>query len=130
MVDEIDAKFLKALRDWITNKITKTIPEILAYFFEAYSHITPTELSDIKQHVKSMQFSALELVEILTTKIDDLTYVDELDESLISYFQNFSKAIGSSPFSPILGIPKVDVLIILIQKNNNYSIWPMPSRII
>ena len=43
-VAAIDSKFIKALRDPVTIKITREIPQILTYLFNAYVHVTPSEL--------------------------------------------------------------------------------------
>ena len=72
IVGALDAKYLKALRDPVTNKITRTIPEILKHLFNAYGHITPSELYKLKQKVETIQFSPTEPGNTLITKIDDL----------------------------------------------------------
>ena len=41
IVNAIDGKFLKAIRSKATNRITKTIPEILTYLFETYGDVSP-----------------------------------------------------------------------------------------
>ena len=84
IVAALDAKFLKALREPVTHKITKTIPEILTYLFNAYGYVTPTELYELKNKVETMQFSANEPVDTLTTEIDDLADIADLAESPIS----------------------------------------------
>ena len=40
IVTALDPKFIKALRDPITNKISKSIPEIFEHLFDAYGHVT------------------------------------------------------------------------------------------
>ena len=84
IIAALDAKFLKALRDPITNKITRSIPDILTYLFNAYGYVTPTELYELKNKVETMQFSANEPVDTLTTEIDDLADIADLAESPIS----------------------------------------------
>ena len=44
IVAAVGQNYLKALRDPVTNKITRTIPDILTHLFNVYGHITPTEL--------------------------------------------------------------------------------------
>ena len=51
IMEALDSKFIKALRDPVTNKIRKTIPENFDHLFNAYSHMTPTELFELKQKV-------------------------------------------------------------------------------
>ena len=84
IVAAVDAKFLKALRDPVTNKITRTIPEILSHLFNAYGHVTPTELYELKQKVETMQFSPQEPVDTLITEIDDLADIADLAGSPIT----------------------------------------------
>ena len=80
----MDAKYLKALRDPVTNKITRTIPEILAHLFNAYGHVTPSELYDLKQKVETMQFTPQEPVDTMITEVDDLVDIAELASSHIT----------------------------------------------
>ena len=84
IVVALDAKYLKALRDPVTNKITRTIPEILTHLFNAYGHVTPSELYELKQKVETMQFSPTEPVDTLITEIDDLADIADLAGSPIS----------------------------------------------
>ena len=44
IVTAIEPKYIRALRDTKTNKITKTIPDILKFFFGAYGDMAPKEL--------------------------------------------------------------------------------------
>ena len=68
----------------MTNKITRTIPDILAHLFNAYGHVTPTELYELKQKVETMQFNPQEPVDTLITEIDDLADIADLAGSPIS----------------------------------------------
>ena len=71
------------MRDPVTNKITRTIPDILTHLFNAYGHVTPTKLYKLKQKDKTMQFLPQEPVDMLNTEIDDLADVAELASSPI-----------------------------------------------
>ena len=51
--------------------------------FNAYGHVTPTELCDLKQKVKTIQFSPQEPVDTLITNIDDLADIVDLAGSPI-----------------------------------------------
>ena len=83
IVAALDNKYLKALRDPITNKISRTIPDVLSHLFNAYGLVTPTELYKLKQKVETMQFSPQEPVDTLITEIDDLTDIADLAGSPI-----------------------------------------------
>ena len=56
IVAALDAKYIKALRDRIRNKITRSIPDFFEYLFNAYSHVTPTELYELKQKWRTCNF--------------------------------------------------------------------------
>ena len=84
IVAALDAKYLKALRDSVTNKITRTIPEILEHLFNAYGHVTPSELYELKHKVENMQFSPTEPVDTLITEIDDLADIADLAGSSLT----------------------------------------------
>ena len=78
IVAAVDAKYLKALRDPVTNKITRTIPDILAHHFNAYGHVTPSELYDLKQKIETMQFTPQEHVNTMITEVDNLADISDL----------------------------------------------------
>ena len=87
IVAALDAKYIKALRDPITNKISRTITEIFDHLFNAYGHITPTELHKLKQKVKNMQFAPNKPVDMLVTEIKDLVDIAEIAGSPITDYQ-------------------------------------------
>ena len=84
IVAAVEAKYLKALQDPVTNKITRTIPEILTHLMNAYGHVTPTKLYKLKQKFKTMQFLPQEPVDTLITEIDDLVDIADLAASPIT----------------------------------------------
>ena len=84
IVVAVDSKYLKALQDPVTNKITHTIPDMLTHLFNAYGHVTPTDLYDLKQKVKTVQFSPQEPEDTLITEIDDVADIADLAGSPIT----------------------------------------------
>ena len=56
IVAAVEAKYLRPLRNPITNKITKTIPEIFEYLFDTYGDVSPQELRMLTQQVESLNF--------------------------------------------------------------------------
>ena len=92
IVAAVEPKYLKSLRDPITNKITCTIPEILTHLFDAYGHVTPTELYELKQKVEQMQFSPQEPIDTLITEVDDLADVADLAGSPLTDRQRVDMA--------------------------------------
>ena len=84
IVAAVEPKYLKALRDPVTNKINRTIPDILSHLFNAYGHVTAQELYDLKHKVETMNFQPTEPVDTLITEIDDLADIAELAGSPIT----------------------------------------------
>ena len=103
IVGALDAKYLKALRDSVTNKITRSIPEILQHLFHAYGHVTPTELYELKQKVETMQFSPTEPVDTLITKINELADIADLAGS------------------PLTDRQRVDIGYIVLQRSKPFK---------
>ena len=71
-------KYLKALRNSVTNKIIKSIPEIFHYLFETYGDVSPQELRALTLQVESLNFPPNESVDTIFTEIDDLGTIAEL----------------------------------------------------
>ena len=84
IVAALDSKYVKTLGDPITNKITRSISEIFAHLFDAYGHVTPTELFELKNKVENIQFSPQEPVNTLMTEIDNLADITDLATSAIT----------------------------------------------
>ena len=83
----VNAKYIKALRDPITNKIINTIPDILLRLFDAYGHVTKSKLYELKQKVKQMQFKPNKPVDTLITEINNLVDIADLANSTITDWQ-------------------------------------------
>ena len=103
IVAALDAKYIKALRDPITNKISRTIPEIFKNLFDAYGHVTPSELYELKQKVENMKFAPQEPVDTLVTEIEDLADIAEIAGS------------------PITDRQRVDIGYIVLQRCRQYK---------
>ena len=56
IVAAVEPKYLKALRNPVTNKITQSIPIIFDYLFETYGDVTPQELRHLTTQVESLNF--------------------------------------------------------------------------
>eukprot|EP00957_Ditylum_brightwellii_P023640 1784127-Ditylum_brightwellii.AAC.1 len=70
IVKTVDAKYLTAIRNPVTNKITRTIPAIFAYLFYAYEVISPDQLQELQSIVKNYHFDPYEPVDTLYTEIN------------------------------------------------------------
>ena len=92
IVTAVEAKYLKALRNSVTNKITKTIPEIFHYLFETYGDVSPQELKALTSQVEALHFPPNEPVDTVFTEIDDLATIAELARAPISDQQKINMA--------------------------------------
>ena len=92
IVAAIEPQFLKAIRNSVTSRITRTIPEIFDYLFKTYGNVTRTELSELKQRVENMQFIASEPVDVIITEIDDLADIAEIAKSPLTDSQKIDLA--------------------------------------
>ena len=90
IVSAIEPKYLKALRNPITNKITKTIPEIFAYLFDTYGDVSPHELRMLTSQVEALTFPPNEPVDTIFTEIDELSTIAELANAPITEQQKIN----------------------------------------
>ena len=103
IVAAIEPKYLKALRNSVTNKIIQSIPSIFDYLFETYGDITPQELRHLTTQVESMNFPPNEPIDTIFTEIDDLSTIAELDRA------------------PMTEQQKINMGYLLIQQTQVYS---------
>ena len=87
IVNAIDGKFLKAIWSKTTNRITKTIPEILTYLFETYGDVSPQELMGLRSQIENMTFDPTEPVDAIFTEIEDFADIAETINDPISTVQ-------------------------------------------
>lgn len=103
MVGSIETKFLKAIRNFITTRITRTIPEIFDYLFKTYGNVTRQELSELKQRVETRQFIASEPVDVVITEIDDLAGIAKIGKS------------------PLTDQQKIDIAYLILHHTTTFS---------
>eukprot|EP00957_Ditylum_brightwellii_P009790 738395-Ditylum_brightwellii.AAC.1 len=72
IVKALDSKYLMAIQNLVTNKITRTIHEILEYLFDTYGDVSPTQLQDLCQNIKTMAFNLTQPVDTIFTHINGL----------------------------------------------------------
>ena len=81
IVAAIEPKYLRALRDRGTNRINKTIPQILKYLFDTFGDITPKEFKQLRDQVESMIFDPSEPVDTIFAEIEDLENIADMAEN-------------------------------------------------
>ena len=78
IVSAVESKYLKALRNPVTNKIVQSILAIFTYLFETYGDVTPQKLRHLTTQVEQMNFPPNEPADTLFTEIDNLAKIAEL----------------------------------------------------
>jgi len=92
IVTAIEPKYIRALRDIETNKITKTIPDILKFVFDAYGDIAPKELKQLRDQVENMIFDPSEPVDTVFAEIEDLETIAALADNPFQEMQKIDMA--------------------------------------
>ena len=72
IIKAIDNKYLAALRNLVTGKITPLVPTILEDLHNNYGRITPQQLDNKTTTVKTMIYDPAQPIDIIFNSIDDL----------------------------------------------------------
>ena len=88
----IEPKFLRALRTSGTNKLNRTIPQVLTHLFETYGDVTPHDLRELTSRVESLTFPNTEPVDTIFGEIDDLAAIADIAGAPISATQKINIA--------------------------------------
>ena len=84
MVVTIEPKYLRALRTPATNKLNKTISEILIHLFTTYGDVTPNDLQELTSRVKKLSFPPSEPVNTIFSEINNLAAIVEIANAPIT----------------------------------------------
>ena len=80
LVAAVEPKFLKALRNQYTKKITRDVKGILSYLFDNYGKVPPSILKDMKRKVEDFYLDPNDPIDLLFVQIDDLADVYSLQQ--------------------------------------------------
>eukprot|EP00957_Ditylum_brightwellii_P103968 7921723-Ditylum_brightwellii.AAC.1 len=83
-IKAIDAKYLSAIRNLVTNKITQSIPCIFSYLFDAYGDISPAQLQELCNQVENFFFDTHKPVDTIFTEINQLADLADIAHNPIS----------------------------------------------
>ena len=72
IVADIESKYLKALRNPLTTKITQDIKTILNHLFNNYGKVPPAVLKNMKRKVEDFDMDPNDPIDLLFVEIDDL----------------------------------------------------------
>ena len=87
MVVAKEPKYLQALRTPGTNKLNKSIPEILMHLFTTYGDVTPTDLHELTSRVENLTFPPSDPVDAIFSEIDDLAIISDIANAPITVTQ-------------------------------------------
>ena len=72
IVEVIDPKYLKSIRDRVTNTITKSLVEILDFLFERYGIVEDDDLRDEEEEMRQFTYDISDPIVEIFNKIEDL----------------------------------------------------------
>ena len=92
IVQAVHPKYLKAIRNTITNRINKTIPEIFQHLFDTYGDISTEDLHMHRTRLESLRFDANEPVDTVFTEVEEFAQLCALANSPLSDKQKVDHA--------------------------------------
>ena len=72
IVEAIDAKYLKSIRDRVTNTITKSLVQILEFLFERYGIVEDDDLRDKEEEMRQFTYDISDPIVEIFNEIEDL----------------------------------------------------------
>eukprot|EP00957_Ditylum_brightwellii_P180952 13785887-Ditylum_brightwellii.AAC.1 len=84
IVAAVDKKYIKAIRNSMSNNIAFTIPQILDHLFDNYGDVTAEELHNLKTQVENKSYNIREFVENTFIEIEDLKDIVKLAKDSIT----------------------------------------------
>jgi len=88
----VEPKFLRALRTPGTNKLNRTIPQILQHLFDTYGDVTPSDLRELTSRVENLSFPSTEPVDTIFSEIEDLAAIADISGAPLSATQRVNMA--------------------------------------
>lgn len=92
IVAAVDKSYLKSLRNNLTKKINKEIPEILNHLFNSYGKISPADLVTMKKRVQDYDLDPTKPIDILLSEIDDLADICDIAKNAMTRQQKIEMA--------------------------------------
>eukprot|EP00957_Ditylum_brightwellii_P101687 7749475-Ditylum_brightwellii.AAC.1 len=83
IVKAFDEKYLTVICNPVTHKITRTIPQIFDYLFDAYGDVSPSQLQELCNMLENFNFNPYEPVDILYTEINSFANLAKIGHSPI-----------------------------------------------
>ena len=92
MVVVIKPKYLRALRTPGTNKLNRTIPQLLDHLNTTYGDVTPSDLRELTLRIENLSYPPSEPVDSIFVEIDDLAAIADITGAPISATQETNMA--------------------------------------
>ena len=92
IVVAVEPKFLRALRTPGTNKLNRTMPQILQHLFDTYGDVTPSDLRELTSRVENLSFPSTEPVDTIFSEIEDLAAIADIAGAPLSATQRVNMA--------------------------------------
>ena len=103
IINAVEPKYLKPLRDSVTNKLNQSIPNILQYLFDTYGDVSPQEFLTLRHQLETMTFDPQDPVDVIFTDIDDLAEIAD--------------AIGD----PLTDVQQTKIGYVVLQNTKRFS---------
>ena len=115
----MDTKYLAALRNTVTRKITPLVLTILDFLYDNYGRITPQQLDNKTTTVKSLTYDPDQSINLIFNSIDDLVEYSREAKTELTQSQTINLALV------ILHRQRIFKDDIRAWKRNNlaYKIW-------
>ena len=93
IIEAVENKYLAALRNPVTGKITPLVPAILEFLYNNYGRITPQQLDDKTTIVKSMVYDPAQPIDLIFKSIDALVEYALAAEAKLTSSQTINLAL-------------------------------------
>eukprot|EP00957_Ditylum_brightwellii_P139125 10604778-Ditylum_brightwellii.AAC.1 len=70
IIKTIDAKYLNAIRNLVTNMIIRLVPRIFDYMFDVNGNLSPAQLQDLCKCIENFLFDPHESMDTIFTEIN------------------------------------------------------------
>jgi len=95
IIKSVEALYLAAIRDHVSNSLTGTVQQILDYLQTVYGQISPQMLEDREQELRNLSYNPRLPIDVVFNAVEDYIDFAELALQPISQRQSISKPTSS-----------------------------------
>ena len=120
IIKSVEAPYLAAIRDRVSNSLTGTVQQILDYLQTAYGQILPQMLEDSEQELRNLSYNPRSPIDVVFNAVED--YID------------FAILLATHAY-PILRLKRIDhshaisILLPLFVSNMDHMLMPALSLV-